>query len=116
MWRRGCSIGAEGSCPACAGCASCRPALPRSDAPRIQTLSTVAAVVSTRPAELIDGKAIAEDIRKELKAEVEQLKAKYGKVGRRCWLLPLPLLWPLCREQQMCRALLPRACVLLSGL
>ncbi len=33
-------------------------------------------------AELIDGKAIAEDIRKELKAEVEQLKAKYGKVRR----------------------------------
>lgn len=32
--------------------------------------------------ELIDGKAIAEDIRKELKAEVEQLQAKYGKVGR----------------------------------
>lgn len=32
--------------------------------------------------ELIDGKSIAEDIRKELKAEVEQLKAKYGKVGR----------------------------------
>lgn len=39
---------------------------------------------SCPPAELIDGKAIAEDIRKELKAEVEELKAKYGgKVRRR---------------------------------
>lgn len=36
----------------------------------------------THRTELIDGKSIAEDIRKELKAEVEQLKAKYGKVGR----------------------------------
>ena len=33
-----------------------------------------------RCAELIDGKAIAETIRGELKAEVEQLKEKYGKV------------------------------------
>ena len=32
-------------------------------------------------AELIDGKAIAEQIRQELKAEVAELKAKYGKVG-----------------------------------
>ncbi|KAI7845704.1 hypothetical protein COHA_000818 [Chlorella ohadii] len=35
--------------------------------------------VTAMAAKLIDGKAIAEDIRKELKAEVEQLKAKYGK-------------------------------------
>ncbi len=31
--------------------------------------------------ELIDGKAIAEEIRRELKAEVEELQKKYGKVG-----------------------------------
>ncbi len=34
------------------------------------------------PAELIDGKAIAETIRGELKAEVDQLQQKYGKVRR----------------------------------
>jgi len=32
------------------------------------------------PAEIIDGKAIAETIRSEIKAEVEAMKAKYGKV------------------------------------
>lgn len=31
--------------------------------------------------ELIDGKAIAEEIRRELKAEVDELQQKYGKVG-----------------------------------
>ena len=34
-------------------------------------------------AELIDGKAIAETIRGELKAEVDQLQQQYGKVRRR---------------------------------
>lgn len=39
-------------------------------------------------AELIDGKAIAETIRQELKAEVDELKAKHGgKVGCRVLML-----------------------------
>ena len=32
-------------------------------------------------AELIDGKAIADQIRLEMKSEVEELKQKYGKVS-----------------------------------
>ena len=48
--------------------------------------NTSAALLRRAPrAELIDGKAIADDIRKELKAEVDALKAKYGKVrGKPC--------------------------------
>ncbi len=45
----------------------------------------------TRQAELIDGKAIAQTIRKEVAAEVTKLREKYGKVLLCCTSLTICL-------------------------
>jgi hypothetical protein len=46
-----------------------------------QATGNSAAVAEEKVADVIDGKAIAAQLRKEIKEEVESLKAATGKVG-----------------------------------
>lgn len=46
-----------------------------------------------KPAELIDGTAIAASIRTELKAQVAAMKEKHGKVGRRLSVPERQVMW-----------------------
>ena len=58
------------------------PTLSHQHTPTTPALLPASSASPCLPPELIDGKAIAETIRQELKAEVEELKLKHGgKVG-----------------------------------
>ena len=61
------------------------PTLSHQHTPTTPALLPASSASPCLPPELIDGKAIAETIRQELKAEVEELKLKHGgKVGSGC--------------------------------